>query len=150
MFVILVSPFEIRAIYYYFNDRASSPKQFAISLFVFQVTRHIFLLNYGSNFFLYLASGSKFRKDLRKLCGRKTGLTQLFQLLVQQVAAKQLFSRLQIICDCWQFGKEKQCTGEADFGTGQRCELVFHFCVFSVIRENLSVSCFPFKPVSYL
>ena len=73
MFVILVSPFEIRAMYYYFVERANTPKQFAMYMFVFQVTRHLFLLNYGINFFLYLLSGSKFRRDLMKLCGRKGG-----------------------------------------------------------------------------
>ena len=70
-FVLLMLPFEIRDNYYYFAGRSHSPKDFAVFYFLFLITRELFTLNFGINFFLYLLSGTKFRRDLRKLfCGR--------------------------------------------------------------------------------
>ncbi len=72
MFVILLVPFETREIYYNLSGIPNSPDEFAIFSFLFWFTIELFNLNYSINFFLYLLSGSKFRKDLKNLmCGKK-------------------------------------------------------------------------------
>ena len=67
MFIILLLPFEIRDLYHYYSSQPSTPKEFANFVFSFRLTKEIFNLNYGINFFLYLISGSKFRGDLKSI-----------------------------------------------------------------------------------
>ena len=69
LFVILLLPFEIREIYYTIFSKAETPKQFAIFIFVFDVTYELYNINYGINFYLYFISGTKFRRDLLNIFG---------------------------------------------------------------------------------
>ena len=78
LFVILLLPFEIREIYYTIFSRGSSPKEYVIFSFVFDVTYELYNVNFGINFYLYFISGTKFRQDLLNLLGvqsRKHGGT---------------------------------------------------------------------------
>ena len=73
MLVILLLPMEISDNYYYYVGEPTDPEHFASLVFSFRLTKEIFNLNYGINFFLYLISGSKFRNDLKSLlCGKKS------------------------------------------------------------------------------
>ena len=69
LFVILLLPFEMREIYYTIFSKAETPKQFAIFIFVFDVTYELYNVNYGINFYLYFISGTKFRRDLLNIFG---------------------------------------------------------------------------------
>ena len=69
LFVILLLPFEIREIYYSYVSKVETPKQYAVFLFIFDVTYELYNLNYGINFFLYFLSGTRFRRDLLTLLG---------------------------------------------------------------------------------
>ena len=69
LFVILLLPFDIREIYYTIFSKAETPKQYAIFIFVFDVTYELYNVNYGINFYLYFVSGTKFRRDLLNLFG---------------------------------------------------------------------------------
>ncbi len=71
MFVVLLLPFEIRDNYYLYAGKPTNPKDFATFVFLFLFTFELFNLNYGINFFLYLISGTKFRRDLMSLFCRK-------------------------------------------------------------------------------
>ncbi len=73
MFLLLILPFEMRELHYQFIGKNNTPEKYAIYIFMFHFTRELYLLNFGINFFLYLLSGSKFRKDLLVLCSRKEG-----------------------------------------------------------------------------
>ena len=72
LFVILLLPFEIREVYYSMVNKAETPKQYAIFTFVFDITYELYNANFGINFYLYFISGTKFRRDLLNLLGRKT------------------------------------------------------------------------------
>ena len=72
LFVILLLPFEIREIYYSYVSKVETPKQYAVFLFIFDVTYELYNLNYGINFFLYFVSGTKFRRNLLNLLGTKS------------------------------------------------------------------------------
>ena len=69
LFVILILPFEIREIYYTIFSKAETPKQYAIFIFVFDITFELYNVNNGINFYLYFISGTKFRRDLLTLLG---------------------------------------------------------------------------------
>ena len=69
LFVILLLPFEIREIYYTIFSKADTPKQYAIFIFVFDITFELYNVNNGINFYLYFISGTKFRRDLLNLLG---------------------------------------------------------------------------------
>ena len=69
LFVILLLPFEIREIYYTIFSKARTPKEYAIFIFVFDITFELYNMNNGINFYLYFISGTKFRKDLLNLLG---------------------------------------------------------------------------------
>ena len=64
LFVILLLPFEIREIYYTIFSKAETPKQFAIFIFVFDVTYELYKANYGIDFYLYFISG----QNLDRIC----------------------------------------------------------------------------------
>ena len=72
LFVILLLPFEFREIYYSYVSKAETPKQYAIFIFVFDVTYELYNVNFGINFYLYFVSGTKFRRDLLNLLGVKS------------------------------------------------------------------------------
>ena len=69
LFVLLLLPFEIREIYYTIFSKEETPKQYAIFIFVFDVTYELYNVNFGINFYLYFISGTKFRKDLLNILG---------------------------------------------------------------------------------
>ena len=66
VFVILLLPMQIWASYYFFAAW-KTPNEFAKSRLIFYITKGLVNMNYGVNFFLYLVSGRKFRKDLLEL-----------------------------------------------------------------------------------
>ena len=72
VFIILLLPFEMREIYYTIFSKAETAKQYAIFIFVFDVTYELYNANYGINFYLYFVSGTKFRRDLLALLGIKS------------------------------------------------------------------------------
>ena len=72
LFVILLLPFEIREIYYTIFSKAETPKEYAIFIFVFDITFELYNVNNGINFYLYFISGTKFRRDLLNLIGIKS------------------------------------------------------------------------------
>ena len=82
LFVILLLPFEIREIYYTIFSKAETPKEYAIFIFVFDITFELYNVNNGINFYLYFISGTKFRRDLLNLVGiasrQSPRTTQLF------------------------------------------------------------------------
>ena len=70
-FIILILPFEIRELY---TSKAKTPQQVALFTFLFDVTYELTNVNYGINFYLYLISGTKFRRDLLNLLGIRSRL----------------------------------------------------------------------------
>ena len=66
-FVILVLPFEMRAVVLLFTKPSVNLTEVARGYFIFSVTYTLVFLNSCVNFFLYLLSGPKFRKDLKNL-----------------------------------------------------------------------------------
>ena len=72
LFVVLLLPFEIREIYYTIFSKAETPKEYAIFIFVFDITFELYNVNNGINFYLYFISGTKFRRDLLNLLGIKS------------------------------------------------------------------------------
>ena len=72
VFIVLLLPFEMREIYYTIFSKAETPKQYAIFIFVFDVTYELYNANYGVNFYLYFVSGTKFRRDLLALLSIKS------------------------------------------------------------------------------
>ena len=72
VFIILLLPFEMREIYYTIFSKAETAKQYAIFIFVFDVTYELYNANYGINFYLYFVSGTKFRRDLLALLCTKS------------------------------------------------------------------------------
>ena len=67
VFVVLLLPFEIWAIYYSIFSKSKTPEQYAKFVFMFDVTYELYNVNYGINFYIYFASGTKFRRDLLTL-----------------------------------------------------------------------------------
>ncbi len=67
MFILLLLPFEIRAIVQYLFTHESTPLYEAKKTFILFATLCPQMLNYAINFYLYLLAGSKFRKDLKAL-----------------------------------------------------------------------------------
>ncbi len=66
-FIFLLLPFQIGSLYESIVQRPKTPKAHATYMLIFYVTFHVANLNYGVNFFLYLLSGSRFRKDFVSL-----------------------------------------------------------------------------------
>ena len=52
VFVVLLLPFEIWAIYYSIFSKSKTPEQYAKFVFMFDVTYELYNLNYGINFYL--------------------------------------------------------------------------------------------------
>ena len=86
VFVILLSPFEVRAIYVYFIGKGSTPKSFAKFALAFSITNALLYANNTINFYLYLLSGKKFRNDLQMLFGNKSSSLRESNSSVQTVS----------------------------------------------------------------
>ena len=66
LFFILLCPTYIRFIYLLLTE-LDTPRQYAISMFLYQVTSKLYTTNSGINFLLYCISGQKFRYDLKDI-----------------------------------------------------------------------------------
>ena len=66
-FLILTTPTYVLVLYIMFVDYTKSPKDFAGFHLFYNVGHKTYYTNYGINFFLYVMSGQKFRKDLMHL-----------------------------------------------------------------------------------
>ena len=66
-FFILVTPLYAFTLYSTFVNYTESPKAFAGFFLFYNVIHKLYFTNNGINFFLYVISGQKFRRDLRKL-----------------------------------------------------------------------------------
>ncbi len=82
MFILLLLPMEVGSLHQRIAERPNTPKADATFILIFNITFHVANINYGINFFLYLLSGSKFRKDFRKIffCQRKPPRQNSFQV----------------------------------------------------------------------
>ena len=75
-YLILVTPGYLMLFYTMFVDFTKSPKTYAEFTLVSSIGQKMFYTNFGINFYLYVISGQKFRKDLMSLyrnifCHRK-------------------------------------------------------------------------------
>ena len=86
VFVILLSPFEVRAIYVYFIGKGSTPKSFAKFALAFSITNALLYANNAINFYLYLLSGKKFRNDLQMLFRKRSTLKRRSNSSVQTIS----------------------------------------------------------------
>ena len=68
VFIILTLPQYTRYIVYTFVPIDSDPTTFATFVLIYHITNKAFYTNSAVNFWLYVASGSKFRNDLKRLC----------------------------------------------------------------------------------
>ena len=68
VFIILTMPQYTRYIVYTFVPIDSDPTTFATFVLIYHITNKAFYTNSAVNFWLYVASGSKFRNDLKRLC----------------------------------------------------------------------------------
>ena len=66
-FLILTTPAYVFFLFIMFIDFSKTPKLFAGYYLFYNVAQKMQFTNHGINFFLYVTSGQKFRKDLRKL-----------------------------------------------------------------------------------
>ena len=66
-FLILTTPAYVFFLFIMFIDFSKTPKLFAGYYLFYNVAQKMQLTNHGINFFLYVISGQKFRKDLRNL-----------------------------------------------------------------------------------
>ena len=66
LFFILLCPTYIRFIYLLLTEQ-DTPRQYAISMFLYQITSKLYTTNSGINFLLYCISGQKFRNDLKEI-----------------------------------------------------------------------------------
>ena len=66
LFFILLCPTYIRFIYLLLTEQ-DTPRQYAVSMFLYQVTSKLYTTNSGINFLLYCISGQKFRNDLKEV-----------------------------------------------------------------------------------
>ena len=66
LFLILLCPTYIRFIYVAFIKR-ETPREYANSMFLYQLTSKLYATNSGINFLLYCISGKKFRSDLKEI-----------------------------------------------------------------------------------
>ena len=66
-YLVLTFPFEVRKIYSYYTGYGETPQEYAVGYFFLIITFELIMMNNGMNFFLYLMSGAKFRKDLKFL-----------------------------------------------------------------------------------
>ena len=67
-FLILNSPVYIFYIVYLFVSPMASSAAFAEYYLIANICAFMFTMNFSINFYLYCLAGSKFRKDLRKMC----------------------------------------------------------------------------------
>ena len=63
-YLILTTPMFAFLLYNKLVDFIQSPYHFAVFTMLFQAAEKTFYTNFGINFFLYVLSGQKFRKDL--------------------------------------------------------------------------------------
>ena len=66
-FLALITPAYLNIVYLIVVGMGSTPKGFATSYLFYHMGEKIFYTNYAINFFLYVISGQKFRRDLIKL-----------------------------------------------------------------------------------
>ena len=66
-FFILISPYYAFQLCTFSVDFTKSPKTFAVMSIFFQIMHKLYFTNNAINFFLYVISGQKFRKDLMNL-----------------------------------------------------------------------------------
>ena len=66
LFFILLCPTYIRFIYLLLTEQ-DTPRQYANSMFLYQITSKLYTTNSGINFLLYCISGKKFRNDLKEI-----------------------------------------------------------------------------------
>ena len=71
-FLILVTPSYLCYIYINVVDYQKSAKSFAEFYLFYHIAQKLFYTNYGINFYLYVISGQKFRRDLFNLFHIKT------------------------------------------------------------------------------
>ena len=74
VFVILTMPQYTRYIVYTFVPIDNDPTTFATFVLIYHITNKAFYTNSAVNFWLYVASGSKFRQDLKRLCCNKKSM----------------------------------------------------------------------------
>lgn len=67
-FLALTLPIYMRNIAYQYIDQTVSEKALSRYYIYFHVTTKLFFTNNAVNFFLYCMGGSKFRRDLKRLC----------------------------------------------------------------------------------
>ncbi len=70
-FSFLILTFPTYAYFFYarvYGDSSENAKYSALSFFLAQLSHKLYYVNNGINFFLYVFAGSKFRKDVLKLC----------------------------------------------------------------------------------
>ena len=75
-FFILITPFYAFHLYIEFVDFMESPKAFAEFFLFYQIMHKMYYTNNAINFFLYVISGQKFRKDLINLFKWKSNLSK--------------------------------------------------------------------------
>ena len=73
-FLVLVTPSYLCLLYTNLVEYRRSAKSFAEFYFFYHVAQKLFFTNYGINFYLYVISGQKFRRDLISLLHLKTNL----------------------------------------------------------------------------
>ena len=66
-FLVLTTPGYLLFLFIMLVDFSSSPTVFAVYYLFYNVAQKLHYTNHGINFFLYVISGSKFRRDLVKL-----------------------------------------------------------------------------------
>ena len=71
-YLILTTPVYIMLLYINLVDHFQSPYHYAAYILFAQVGQQTFYTNFGINFFLYVLSGKKFRKDLIALFIRRS------------------------------------------------------------------------------
>ena len=78
LFLILVLTAYMRFIYAAFVV-SDTPSKLASSMLIFEISYKLIVTNSGINFFLYCASGQKFRKDLKEIlcCDGKSGISSV-------------------------------------------------------------------------
>ncbi len=71
VFVLLTMPQYTRYIVYTFLPMDGDSATFATFVLIYHITNKAFYTNSAVNFWLYVASGSKFRHDLKRLCCKR-------------------------------------------------------------------------------
>ena len=88
-FFVLISPFYAFVLYSEFVDFMASPAAFAKFFLFYQVMHKMYYTNNAINFFLYVISGRKFRRDLVNLFKYNKGINkETMSPLISDISSK--------------------------------------------------------------